>query len=218
LRFFEKLVWILTAVVMALLVLVMVYWKPSPIPTSAIRTEKLSPEKTTPDSGRRDFSTVRGSGSGRHSSGSTGRSSRSRTAKPASSAIKLPYPTVRSKNPKYSGWKLNREFRDKYGDNYREVYDALQQAEAVVVEKPDGSKAIRIVSIDKNSIINKLHFEVGDEIFAVNGRDFKDFEGSTGDLYSYGKGFYDDLKTETEFQIEIERGGIPTVLYFRVPK
>ncbi len=217
-KFFEKLVWILTAVVMALLVLVMVYWKPSPIPDEAIKVQKLQPKAATPAGGRSDFSAVRGSGTSGRSSGGTGRSGRSGSTNTAAASPKLPYKTIRSKNPKYSGWKLNREFREKYGDNYREVYDALQQVEAVVMEKPDGSKAIKIVSIDKSSIINRLHFEVGDEIYAVNGRDFKDFEGSTGDLWNYGKGLYDDLRDKTEFQVEIERNGAPTVLYFQVPK
>lgn len=216
-RFFEKLIWILTGVVMALLVLVMVYWKPSPIPDTAIKIEKLAPEPAKPDAGR-NAPAVRGSGSGGRTSGGTGRSGRSGSGVSAPAAPKLPFPTVRGKNPKYSGWSLSREFRDKYGDNYREVYDALQQAEAVLVEKPDGSKAIRIVSIDENSIIKRLHFEVGDEIYAVNGRDFKDFEGSSGDWWSYGKGIYNDLRTETNFQVEIERNGAPTILHFQVPK
>jgi hypothetical protein len=218
LRFFEKLIWILTAAVMALLVLVMVYWKPSPIPDTAIKIERLAPEPKKPEPGR-DASTARSSGSGGRSPGGTGRSSRSGggTAAPAA-APKLPFRTVRAENPKYSGWRLSPEFREKYGDNYREVYDALQQADAVLVEKPDGSKAIKIVSIDENSIIRRLHFEVGDEIYAVNGRDFKDFEGSSGDWWSYGKGIYNDLRTETDFQVEIERGGVPTILHFQVPK
>jgi C-terminal processing protease CtpA/Prc len=112
---------------------------------------------------------------------------------------------------------VNRELRLKYGDNYREVWDALQQAEAQLIEKPDGRKVIKIISIEKGSIIDRLHFAVGDEIYKVNNLDFSDFEGSTGDAYNRGKELHQQLRNETEFQIEIERKGIPTVMRFTVP-
>jgi C-terminal processing protease CtpA/Prc len=77
---------------------------------------------------------------------------------------------------------------------------------------------VKIVSIPSDSIIQKLGFRVGDEISVVNGLDFNDFEGSVGDMYSRGKEWYDQLREETEFQVELEREGVPMVLHYHIPK
>jgi hypothetical protein len=212
----EKVVWALTGLTVTALILLMVLWKPSPIPTGAISVEEDTAAMES-KSGGLDFSAgEKGSGSGGSRTGSrrTGGSRQaSKKTKP-----KTPFP-VKAKNYKYKPYKVNREFREKYGNSYRDVWDAMQKAEAQFITKPDGRKIVKIISIEKGSVIEKLQFRVGDEISHVNGRDFSEFdESSVSELYKRGNEVYDQLKSETEFQIELERGGVPTVMRFTVPK
>ena len=215
-KLLEKLAWILTALAVAVLVLVMIYLKPSPIPTGkAGRFVEVSNTPESQASSRYDF----GAGKGGNSSGLGGSrrsGGRSQPGKTAPAPKKLKYPT-KARNPQIKSFKGQPEFRQKY-ENYRECWDALQQAEAQFIMKPDGSKVVRIISIAENSIIEKLSFAVGDEICSVNGRDFSQFEGSMGDMYQLGSEWHSQLKEETDFQIELIRDGRPMVMTYHIPK
>ena len=216
-RLLEKLVWALGALVIAALVLVMVFWKPSPIPTTAIPVERVSSKSRT---GRKSlnnrFSVPESATAGKSASGGSGSTSRSTGKGTGRSAYKYPVKAAKFKPEDY---KVGHEFREKYGSNFREVWEALQTAEAEFVLRPDGTKVARIVSIEKDSIIERLGFAVGDEIYAVNGRNFSEFdESSMKNMYNEGSKLYDQLKEETEFQIELERAGSPMVLTYYIPK
>lgn len=215
-RFLEKIIWALAVLMMAATVLVMVFWKPSPIPDAAIPIKEIS-AKPKSDKKRFDGLATSGrSGSGGRS-GSSGTPSAGSTEPVKAAAPKLPFkPKAAKYEPK--AFSVDRKFREKYGENYREVWEALQQAEAEFVTRPDGMKVARIVSIQPNSIVAKLGFAVGDEIYAVNGRDFTEFKGSMGDMYNEGKRLYDGLRNETEFQIELDRDGVSMVFTYHIPK
>ena len=217
-KFLEKLAWVFSALAIAALVLVMIYWKPSPIPTGKagrfVETSSSTPE---PKSSKYNFGASKGGSSSKGSLGRPrGSGGTSRPGKTATKPKKLKYP-VKAKNPKIKNFEGPPEFRQKY-ENYRECWDALQQAEAQFIIRPDGSKVVKIISIEKGSIIKNLKFEVGDEIYSVNGRDFSEFEGDMGDMYNLGSEWHNQLKEETDFQIELNRGGIPMVMTYHIPK
>ena len=216
-KFLEKLVWILSGVIIAALLLLLIKWQPSPVPTDAIAIKEVGSKPAS----RRSGSPRSAPGGGRGSSGrsSTSDSSGPSTARPegGSASANLPY-TPRAKNYSQKDFEVGPEFREKYGDNYREVWEALQPAEAELITRADGSKVVKIVSIPNDSIIQKLGFRIGDEISVVNDLDFSDFEGSVGDMYSRGQEMYDQLREETQFQVELERDGVPMILHYHIPK
>ncbi len=217
-KFLEKLAWILTALAITALVLVMIYWKPSPIPTGkAGRFVETQPSTPEPESSRYNFGAEKEGSSARRSPGhARGTGGTAKPGKTASKPKKLKYP-VKAKNPQVKSYEGPPEFRQKY-ENYRECWEALQQAEAQFIIKPDGTKVVKIISIEKGSIITSLKFEVGDEICSVNGRDFSEFEGDMGDMYKLGSEWHAQLREDADFQIELNRGGIPMVLTYHIPK
>jgi len=215
-KLLEKLIWVAGALIVALLVIIMVYWKPSPIPTGAIEFEETT-TASAPANKTSDFSAPSNKSSGRSGAPSRIAKSSGKGSSVASASEKLKYP-VKAKNPQIKSFKGPREFREKYGNNYREVWEAMQKAEAELIEKPDGSKLVKIISIEPGSVIDKLMFEVGDEIYSVNGRNFSEFKGSVGELYNLGKDWHGQLRNETEFQIELNRNGTPVVLNYHIPK
>jgi membrane-associated protease RseP (regulator of RpoE activity) len=216
-RLLEKLAWALTALTVTGLILLMVLWKPSPIPTAAIVVTADTSAMGT-GGGTFNLSASEKGSTGKGTSGGSRRTGGTGSTKTASAPPKLRWP-VKAKKYKLEPYRVSREFRQKYGSSYRDVWDALQKAEAEFIQKPDGSKVVRIISIEKNSIIAKLKFRVGDEIYAVNGRDFSDFdEASPSVLFKRGNEIYEQLKGETEFQIELERDRMPLVLRYTVPK
>ncbi len=160
--FLEKFIWALTLLAIAALVLVMVFLKPSPIHTSAIEVKEIKekPAGTAPDM---DFSSSGKTGSrkGSTASGRKGPTSSRPSARTTKTPLKY---QSKSKNPKVKDYSVSREFGEKYRGNYREVWQALQNAQAQIVTYPDGTKAARIMSIQPGSIIEKLGFKVGDEV------------------------------------------------------
>jgi hypothetical protein len=106
-------------------------------------------------------------------------------------------------------------FRERY-PRYESVFDEMKNAESELAETPYGT-GVRLTSIAKGSIVEKVGFVPGDILIAINGRRLDSLTGSKIDVYKEGEGFYEELKGQELFEIEIFRNGQPTLLQYYIP-
>lgn len=214
-QFLEKVIWALTALVIAAFVLVVFYWKRSDIPEVAIDVELID-VKSSGARKKYDFSTSRNSKSGRASPGGSPEAGRGASPGATQGGIKLQFPPKR----KYTlePRRVTRNFREKYANSYRDAWEAAHRAESEVIKRPDGTAAVRLLSIDKGSMIERLGFNVGDEITMIQGHPIDEFLVSKSEAWELGKKLHAELREETDFEMVLDRKGATMVLYFHVPK
>lgn len=111
--------------------------------------------------------------------------------------------------------KIDPLFRERY-PRYNSVFDEMKNAESELSETSYGT-GIELTSIAKGSIIEKVGFVPGDILIAINGRRLDSLTGSKIDAYKEGERFYEELKGQELFEIEIIRNGQPTLLQYYIP-
>jgi C-terminal processing protease CtpA/Prc len=111
--------------------------------------------------------------------------------------------------------KIDPIFRECY-PRYASVFDEMKNAESELLETPYGT-GVKLTSIAKGSIVEKVGFVTGDVLIAINGKRLDSLAGSTIDIYKEGERFYEELKGQELFEIEIIRNGQPTLLRYYIP-
>ncbi|MFH1421864.1 MAG: PDZ domain-containing protein [Planctomycetota bacterium] len=111
--------------------------------------------------------------------------------------------------------KIDTSFRERYS-KYANVFEELKNAEGEIANTPYGT-GIRLTSVVRNSIIERIGFKHGDVLLSINGRTLDEFTEEPDDIYKEGEKLYEQLKGQELFEIEVIRDGQPSLLRYYLP-
>jgi hypothetical protein len=123
--------------------------------------------------------------------------------------MQKPSPKILPSNAFVEDKKIDPLFRERYS-KYASIIEEVNNIERELVETPYGT-AVKLTSIVRGSIVDRIGFVPGDILVAINGRTL----GALMD--KEGERLYDELKDLEVFEVEIIRNGQPFLLRYQIP-
>jgi type II secretory pathway component PulC len=207
----EKAVWVIGGITVCGVILLMVKMLPSIIHTAEIevqpvnlKIERPGTQREKPGAGKKATPAVR-------PNASSAQSPEQAPTRVVGSPSKKIMPSHAAAEDK----KIDPIFRERYS-KYASIFEETKNAESEVVQTPYGT-GVRLISVVKGSIIEKVGFVPGDILVAINGRTLEPLTGSITDVYKDGERLYEELKGQELFEIEIIRNGQPVLLRYYIP-
>ncbi len=198
--FLEKVVWVITILVILANMALVLVWKRGAAPDRPDSIKKVAktqseiadildkiPKKIYRGSSDRDAKKNKWGGIVRTKSG---------TFKKDGKIIKFETPI-----------EVEKQLVDKYKDNFADLYDEISKSDANFTRDGNGSY-LDVTKVQRNSIVDGIGIKVGDKVRSVN-----DNEISSPKV---AKELYDKLKNETTFLVEIERGGKTIYILYEI--